>query len=119
MDEAGSLTEEELLLYQTFQEQAVAFAQGVDDLAEAALTNPYMAPSQLGYVRAEYNRVLGLLAQFITLQRDLSGISFEAANQTAASVTQALIIAIFYSHRIGLDRGLVDAASGTQVDKGH
>ncbi|HDZ56387.1 MAG TPA: methyl-accepting chemotaxis protein [Pseudomonas xinjiangensis] len=103
----ADLSEEERETFHTFGEQAKAFAQGVDDLAEAALTNPYMAPSQLGYVRAEYNRVLGLLAQFMALQRDLSGVSFEGANETAKSVTEALVIAVFAAIALGLIVGLL------------
>ncbi|QIB51478.1 MULTISPECIES: methyl-accepting chemotaxis protein [Pseudomonas] len=103
----ADLSEEERQTFQTFGEQAKAFAQGVDDLAEAALTNPYMAPSQLGYVRAEYNRVLGLLAQFMTLQQELSGVSFEGANETATSVTEALVIAVFVAIALGLIVGLL------------
>ncbi|WP_150304390.1 methyl-accepting chemotaxis protein [Pseudomonas saliphila] len=103
----ADLSEQEQETFQTFGEQAKAFAQGVDDLAEAALTNPYMAPSQLGYVRAEYNRVLGLLAQFMTLQQELSGVSFEVANETATSVTEALVVAVFAAIALGLIVGLL------------
>ncbi|WP_193073413.1 methyl-accepting chemotaxis protein [Pseudomonas sp. FME51] len=103
----ADLSEQEQETFQTFGEQAKAFAQGVDDLAEAALTNPYMATSQLGYVRAEYNRVLGLLAQFMTLQQELSGVSFEVANETATSVTEALVVAVFAAIALGLIVGLL------------
>lgn len=107
LSDALSLSEEEQELYRTLGEQAVAFAQGVEELADSALNNPYQAPSQLGYVRADYNRLLGLLSRFLEQQQELSTISFSDADATAAGVTQALIIAVIAAIALALIVGLL------------
>ncbi|MGY8812501.1 MAG: methyl-accepting chemotaxis protein [Pseudomonadales bacterium] len=100
-------SDEERTLYETMGEQAKAFAQGVDDLAEAALTSPYQAPSLLGYVRADYTRLQGLLSRMLALQEELSADAFSTANETANSVTHALYMAVFVAIGLALLVGLL------------
>ncbi|SDS87989.1 methyl-accepting chemotaxis protein [Halopseudomonas sabulinigri] len=107
MADSGAFSEEEQTLYQTMGEQAKVFAQGVDDLAEAALTSPYQAPSLLGYVRADYTRLQGLLSRMLVLQEELSAQAFATANMTAASVTRALAIAVVIAIVLALLVGLL------------
>ncbi|MCL5042122.1 MAG: methyl-accepting chemotaxis protein [Gammaproteobacteria bacterium] len=107
MREALSLSEEEQELYRTLGEQAVAFAQGVEELADSALNAPYQAPSQLGYVRADYNRLLGLLSRFLEQQQELSTVSFSDADATATAVTQALVIVVIVAIALALIVGLL------------
>lgn len=107
MREALSLSEEEQELYRTLGEQAVAFAQGVEELADSALNTPYQAPSQLGYVRADYNRLLGLLSRFLEQQQELSTVSFSDADATATAVTQALVIVVIVAIALALIVGLL------------
>lgn len=105
--ESASLTAEELVLYQNLQEQAVAFGGGVEQLADASLNNPYLAPSQLGYVRADYTRLVGLLNLYLDQQKELASMSFASADATAKSVTTALAVAVLVAIALALVVGLL------------
>ncbi|MBQ0741834.1 MAG: methyl-accepting chemotaxis protein [Pseudomonas sp.] len=107
LEGTAALSEEEHASFTTLSEQSEAFAVGVGELAEAVLENPYQAPSQLGYVRADYNRMLGLLNIFMEDQKALSSLSFNDANETANAVTQALVIAVVTAMAIALLVGLL------------
>lgn len=88
------ISEQEQALYEKLAEQADYFAQGINELGQAILENPALASSQLGYVRADYNRLQGLLGQLIEEQKALAGSSFEEANATADKVALSLEVSI-------------------------
>tara|TARA_R110000850_G_scaffold276258_1_gene417889 strand:- start:9879 stop:11528 length:1650 start_codon:yes stop_codon:yes gene_type:complete len=107
LERTAELSENEHVSFTTLSEQSEAFAVGVGELASAVLENPYQAPSQLGYVRADYNRMLGLLNIFMQEQKELSSLSFNDANATAQSVTQALVVAVVIAFLLALMVGLL------------
>lgn len=90
----SGIGEEELAIHEKLVEQAGFLAKGIGDLGDAILEDPYLAPSQLGYVRADYNRLQGLLGLLIEKQKSLASASFSEANSTAEDVALSLEVSI-------------------------